>query len=188
MPRSSSTDGAWLPPGDPEKAAWLAGQAGRVSHDGESVYAAQVVAAMEAAAYTEPDMSRIMETGLAQVPEDSTIRRVARELQNQREKSDSWEDGFQLLHQSYGYDKFMGECHVVPNHGVILMTLRYAPDSLQKALMIVNTSGWDTDCNSGNIGCIMGIHLGLQGFEGGPTTGIRFATRSISPRPTGRVA
>lgn len=155
-------------PGDPEKAAWLAGQAGHVSHDGESVYASQVVAAMESAAYTEPDMARIMEVALSQVPQGSTIRRMATALQDQRVKSEKWEDGYNLLLDSYGYDKYKGQCHVVPNHGLILMTLLYAPDSFQKAMMIVNTSGWDTDCNSANIGCIMGIHLGLDAFEGGP--------------------
>ena len=40
-------------PGDPEFAADLARRAGSVSHDGEAVYAAQVVAAMEAQAFVE---------------------------------------------------------------------------------------------------------------------------------------
>ena len=155
-------------PGDPERAAWFAGQAGRVSHDGESVYAAQVIAALEAAAYTEPDMAQMLETAFRQIPSDSLIRRLADELRNQRARGDRWENGYQLLHDSYGYDKFKGGCHVVPNHGLILMTLLYAPDSLQNALMIVNTAGWDTDCNSANVGCIMGIHLGLSGFDTGP--------------------
>ena len=34
--------------------------------------------------------------------------------------------------------------------------------------MIVNTSGWDTDCNSGNVGCLLGIKNGLAGLEDGP--------------------
>jgi hypothetical protein len=33
-------------------------------------------------------------------------------------------------------------------------------------MMIVNTSGWDTDCNSGNLGCLLGIRDGLAAFEG----------------------
>ncbi len=41
-----------------------------------------------------------------------------------------------------------------------------AEDNFQKALMITNTSGWDTDCNSANIGCLMGIKLGLKGIDG----------------------
>ena len=34
--------------------------------------------------------------------------------------------------------------------------------------MIVNTAGWDTDCNSGNVGCLIGVMHGLKGLEGGP--------------------
>jgi hypothetical protein len=35
-------------------------------------------------------------------------------------------------------------------------------------MMIVNTAGWDTDCNSGNVGCILGIKNGLKGLRSGP--------------------
>ena len=41
-------------------------------------------------------------------------------------------------------------------------------DDFQQAQMIVNTSGWDTDCNAGNVGCLLGIMLGLDGLEAGP--------------------
>jgi hypothetical protein len=34
--------------------------------------------------------------------------------------------------------------------------------------MIANTAGWDTDCNSGNVGCLMGIKNGLAGIDAGP--------------------
>ena len=34
--------------------------------------------------------------------------------------------------------------------------------------MIVNTCGWDTDCNSGNVGCLLGIKNGLAGLDAGP--------------------
>src|SRR5580765_2043727 len=42
-------------PGDPELAAQLAWKAGSVSHDGEALYDAQMIAAMEAQAYVESD-------------------------------------------------------------------------------------------------------------------------------------
>ncbi|HEV2065374.1 MAG TPA: ADP-ribosylglycohydrolase family protein, partial [Thermomicrobiales bacterium] len=56
----------------------------------------------------------------------------------------------------------------VPNHALIIHSLLHGDDDFQKSLMIVNTSGWDTDCNSGNVGCILGIKNGLAAFEGGP--------------------
>ena len=44
---------------------------------------------------------------------------------------------------------------MVPNHALIIMSLLFGDDDFQKTLMIVNTAGWDTDCNSGNVGCIL---------------------------------
>ena len=79
-----------------------------------------------------------------------------------------WRGARELLDEYYGYDKYGGNCHMVPNHGLIIMSLLYGDDDLQKSLMIVNTSGWDTDCNSGNVGCLLGIKNGLTGLERGP--------------------
>ena len=47
---------AMIYPGDPERAADFARRAGSVSHDGEAIYGAQVVAAIEAPAFVEPDI------------------------------------------------------------------------------------------------------------------------------------
>ena len=35
----------------------------------------------------------------------------------------------------------------------MIMALLYAPDNFAQAQTIVCTSGWDTDCNAGNVGC-----------------------------------
>jgi len=74
----------------------------------------------------------------------------------------------QLIQQHYGYDKYGGGCHIIPNHALVILALLYGSDSFQHALTIVNTSGWDTDCNSANVGCLMGIRLGLAGMNAGP--------------------
>ena len=57
---------------------------------------------------------------------------------------------------------------MVPNHALIIHALLHGDDDFQKSLMIVNTCGWDTDCNSGNVGCLLGIKNGLAGLETGP--------------------
>ncbi len=57
---------------------------------------------------------------------------------------------------------------MVPNHALIIHSLLHGDDDFQKSLMIVNTCGWDTDCNSGNVGCLLGIKNGLAGIEAGP--------------------
>ena len=57
---------------------------------------------------------------------------------------------------------------MVPNHALIILGLLYGDDDFQRSLMIVNTAGWDTDCNSGNVGCLLGIKNGLAGIDAGP--------------------
>ena len=159
---------AMVSPGQPELAARLAEQAATVSHDGEAVHAAKLLAAMEAEAFVSDDVEHLLEVGLSVIPKDSLIARLISDVRHWRAELPEWRDCRQRIQDHYGYDKFPGNCHVVPNHALIIMSLLYAPDDLQKALMIVNTSGWDTDCNSGNLGCLLGIKLGLAGVDAGP--------------------
>lgn len=157
-----------IAPGDPALAADLARRAASVSHDGEAIYGAQVVAAMEAQAFFEPRIDALLDTGLSVIPNDSLIYRLINDLREWRAKYTAWRDTFQRIVENYGYDKYGGNCHIVPNHALIIMALLHCDDSFSKALSIVNTAGWDTDCNSANVGCIMGIKNGLAGLEDGP--------------------
>jgi ADP-ribosylglycohydrolase len=159
---------AMVAPGQPALAARLAEQAAKVSHDGEAVHAAILIAAMESEAFVSDDIMHLIEVGLSMIPRDSLIARLIADLRRWHAELPDWRDCRQRIEDHYGYDKFPGHCHVVPNHALIIMSLLYAPDDLQRALMIVNTSGWDTDCNSGNVGCLLGIKLGLDGLNAGP--------------------
>ncbi len=51
--------------------------------------------------------------------------------------------------------------------------------------MVCNTSGWDTDCNSGNLGCLLGIKNGLAGIDTGPDWRGPFADRLYLPTADG---
>src|ERR671921_844630 len=53
-----------IAPGDPELAADFARKAASVSHDGEAIYGAQVIAAIEAAAFVEPDINKLIDTAV----------------------------------------------------------------------------------------------------------------------------
>jgi ADP-ribosylglycohydrolase len=161
---------AMVSPGNPEQAAYLAEQAGRVSHDGESVHAAKLLAAMEAQAFVEADVERLLDVGLQFVAADCLIRRVVDDVRGWHagDNGNDWERTRALIAERYGYDKFKGNCHVVPNHALIILATLYGGDSFQTAMRIANTAGWDTDCNAGNVGCLFGIRTGLAGIDAGP--------------------
>lgn len=159
---------AMVAPRQPQLAARLAEQAGKVSHDGESVYAAMLWAAMEAEAFGSSDIDHLLDTGLAQIPRDSLIAKLISDIRAWHKANPDWRDTRQQIEAKYGYDKYPGNCHVVPNHALMVMAVLYAPHDFQQAQMIVNTSGWDTDCNAGNVGCLLGIMNGLDGLDEGP--------------------
>jgi ADP-ribosylglycohydrolase len=156
---------AIVAPGNPALAARLAEQAARVSHDGAAVDAAKLWAAMEAEAFVCGDVERLIEVGLAQVAPDSPIARVVADIGDWRKRYPDWREAREAIEARYGYDKHPGHCHVVPNHALMIMALLYAPDDFTRAQTIVCTSGWDTDCNAGNVGCLMGAMLGLEGID-----------------------
>ena len=172
-------------PGDPELAADFARRAGSVSHDGEAIYGAQVIAAMEAQAFVESDLDRLIDTAVALIPKDSIIYRMIADIREWRERESDWRKARELLVAEYGYDKYGGNCHIVPNHGLIILSLLYSEDSFQKSQMIVNTAGWDTDCNAANVGCIMGIKNGLEGIDAGADFRTPVADRLYIPTADG---
>jgi ADP-ribosylglycohydrolase len=155
-------------PGDPALAADLARRAGSVSHDGEAIYGAQVVAAMEAQAFVEPDINRLIDCGVSFIPKDSIIYRMIEDIREWHAREEDWRKTREQIAEEYGYHRYGGNCHIVPNHALIIHALLHGEGDFQRSLMIINTSGWDTDCNSGNVGCLLGIKLGLEGIDVGP--------------------
>jgi ADP-ribosylglycohydrolase len=176
---------AMVAPGDPAKAADLARRAASVSHDGEAIYGAQVLAAMEALAFVEPDLNTLIDTAVTLIPKDCTIYRMISDIREWHAEFADWRTAREHIAGHYGYDKYPGNCHMVPNHGLIILGLLYGGDDFQKALMITNTSGWDTDCNSGNVGCLLGIKNGLAGINAGPDWRGPVADRMYLPTADG---
>ncbi|NIM96013.1 MAG: ADP-ribosylglycohydrolase family protein [Anaerolineales bacterium] len=159
---------AMVAPGDPALAADLARRAASVSHDGEAIYAAQVLAAMEAQAFVESDIQQLIDTGLSCIPNDSIIFRMIEDIREWHAVEPDWHKTRTKIADNYGYDKYGGNVHVVPNHALIILGFLYGNDDFQESMKVVNTAGWDTDCNSGNLGCLLGIKNGLTGLECGP--------------------
>lgn len=156
---------AMVAPGDPAFAADLAERAASVSHDGESRYAAMAWAAMEAAAFVEADLKKLIAVGLSVIPADSALRRMIAELLDLRAAEPDWRVARERFAAVYNYQTCPGACHVLPNHGLMILALLYGGDDFSETLSIVNSCGWDTDCNSGNVGCLMGIKNGLSAID-----------------------
>ena len=176
---------AMVAPGDPERAVDLARRAASVSHDGEAIYGAQALAAMESLAFIESDLSQLLDVATRFIPRDSVIARLYGDLREWHARDGDWRRTRERIVAQYGYDRYGGNCHMVPNHALILLGLLYSADNFQQAMTIVNTSGWDTDCNAGNLGCLLGIRGGLPALETGPDWRTPIADRLFLPTTDG---
>jgi len=158
---------AMVAPGNPELAADLAGRAASVSHGGEAIYAAQVLAAMEAQAFVESDINKLLDVGVSFIPKDSVIYHMIEDIREWHAAVPDWHEGRKKMAGIYNTENYGGNCHMVPNHGLIILGLLYGDSDFNKSMLVVNTAGWDTDCNSGNLGCLLGIKDGLDTFDNG---------------------
>lgn len=153
-------------PGNPARAADMARKAASVTHDGNAIYGAMFVAACIAAAFEEQSIQRIMDKGLSFLPVDCEYRRaVEAVLAFERAHPSDWRACYAYVRAHWGYDKYPGVCHVIPNAAVMALAMAYGAGDFSKTLCICNMCGWDTDCNVGNVATIMGVCCGLEGID-----------------------
>lgn len=152
----------WVNPGNPERAAKMSAMAASVAHDGDGLNGARFCAAALAQAFVAGSIEEIVETALQQIEPRSTYARVARAVIDfHRAHPDDWRACRDMLGAEWGYDRYPGVCHIIPNAGVTVMAIVYGQGDMPRTAEIATMAGWDTDCNAGNAAAIVGT---FQGF------------------------
>ncbi len=157
-------------PGNPEKAAAYAAMAASVSHDGNGLHGARFIASLISMAFkvdTNCSIADMIEDALALLPEESEYTRVVeavRDFHRNHKRPEQWRDALTFLHSFFGYDKYPGVCHIIPNSGVVALALYYGNGDFARTVEIATMCGWDTDCNAGNVGTILGVLNGPKGI------------------------
>ncbi|MDX8291234.1 ADP-ribosylglycohydrolase family protein [Metabacillus indicus] len=150
-------------PGHPEKAADYAAKAASVSHDKNGIYGARFIAACIAAAFNASDIHEVIARALTTIPEESTYAKIAGEvLDFHWEHPGDFRACRDFLEVNWGYDKYPGVCHIIPNAGVCILAMLYGEGSFARTIEIAAMCGWDTDCNAGKIGTVAGVLYGTR--------------------------
>ncbi|MGD6894485.1 ADP-ribosylglycohydrolase family protein [Bacillus infantis] len=152
-------------PGNIERAAHYAEMAASVSHDKNGLYGARFMAACIAKAFETAAVDEVIQAGLSVIPGDSLYSKVVEAVMNcYQENTDDFRACLRYLHEDWGYDKYTGICHIIPNAGVCALALLYGEGDFARTIEIAAMCGWDTDCNAGNVGTIVGVMNGLEGI------------------------
>ncbi|HWV00656.1 MAG TPA: ADP-ribosylglycohydrolase family protein [Devosia sp.] len=155
----------WVNPGNPGRAANMSAMAASVAHDGDGLNGARFCAAAIAQAFVASSIEEIVETGLRQIDPGSTYAKVARAvIEFHRAQPGDWRACRAMLAAEWGYDRYPGVCHIIPNAGVTVMAIVYGGGDAPRTAEIATMAGWDTDCNAGNAASIVGT---FQGFTPG---------------------
>ncbi len=152
-------------PDNPNRAAEYAKMAASVSHDGNGIYGAVFITALISMAFSMKDIPEMIGKALELIPEDSEYVRVVKAVRDFHiSNPGDWRACRDFLTSNFGYDKYPGVCHIIPNSGVIALALYYGKGDFARTIEIATMSGWDTDCNAGNAGTILGVMVGPGGI------------------------
>jgi hypothetical protein len=153
----------WVNPGNPAKAAQMSAMAASVAHDGDGLNGARFCAAAIAAAFEAGSVDEIVAAALSTIDAGSTYAGVTQAVIDFfKANPDDWRACRDMLEAQWGYDRYPGVCHIIPNAGVTVMSILYGKGDLPRTVEIATMAGWDTDCNAGNAGAIVGTFQGLQ--------------------------
>lgn len=154
-------------PGNPQKAADFAEKMISVSHDKDGIYGGKFITACISGAYISTSIEDILNYGLSVIPTNChyayVVKQIVKFYNNDREKK--WQNCLKFIQDNFGYDKYPGNCHIIPNAAIIILSLLYGNDDYSLSQKICNTCGWDTDCNAGNLGAILGVYLGIEKID-----------------------
>lgn len=157
----------WIYAGQPSLAAKYAMLSASVSHDGEGLEGAKFIAAAIAKAYVAECIEDVYEMAMAELNKESLYYKLALSVRSfyQNDSEKNWRNCLEYLLENWGYDKYTGVCHIIPNAGVCMMSLLYGAGDFNQTIEISVMAGMDTDCNGGNVGSIIGAFSGRKKID-----------------------
>ncbi|MFX1469356.1 MAG: ADP-ribosylglycohydrolase family protein [Promethearchaeota archaeon] len=178
-----------ITPGCPEIAKKYAEIDGSISHHGIGIEGEVLVAILISQAFFESNIRQNINKAISLLPpaEESLYTQMIKKSMNLYEKYPKdfkkarnvlvrayWRKEIikQLIDSSTDFpversiilNSIVGGVHVLPNIGIIILSLLYGmedkDDPLGRSICIAAMMGLDSDCNCGNIGAIIGAQLG----------------------------
>jgi len=149
----------YLTPGNPELAASLAYQDASLSHTKNGIYGEIFVASVISAALVSDNLNEVLKAGLSQIPANSRISKLVKEVMSWSEESNNWLEVWEMVENHYG--EYHG-VHTLPNLAYVLIALLQGEMDFRKTVAIAVMCGKDTDCNGATAGSIIGALLGKE--------------------------
>ncbi|MCR4855957.1 MAG: ADP-ribosylglycohydrolase family protein, partial [Erysipelotrichaceae bacterium] len=138
---------------DPDLAKQMAQMASSVTHDRNGIQGGIFVAVAITLAMMKEDIHEVIDEALEYLDKDMEYYQTARDIiRFYEENRNDWTLCLKYIQDNYGYDRYPGVCHIIPNMALMIMAMCYGENDFDRTLVMLNRCGWDTDCNCGNVG------------------------------------
>ena len=158
-------------PGDPARAADYGRRDGIVAHAGNGVYGEMFMAAVAAEAFrydavswkgdpkkANADIRRLLEAGLRQIPADCQYAAVVRWVMQMNQDGVPWREALRRI-----AEKYPSPCNpVFGDAGIVCLGLLYGDGDFEKSLCITAMCGQETECDTANVGAVLGCLHGAK--------------------------
>ncbi len=145
---------ACLAPGNPKLAAAYAYEDACLDHAEQGLWAEVWLAAMQAAAFVESDIKKIVQIGFEHIPADAEIRAAIEDTYNWWGASKDWRTVRLQILEKYGHENFT---NVTENMAFTLLALLDGDGDFSRSICTANNCGKDTDCTAATVGALLGI-------------------------------
>ena len=121
-----------------------------------------VAGALSAALSKDPSVDKIIDAGLASIPQKSRLYEAITNVRTWYRENQSWEKTADLLLEKYKKIPCEG---TINNMAVVALGIIAGGLDYTKSITIATMCGLDTDCNAGTVGSIVGGAVGIDGIE-----------------------
>lgn len=155
--------GLWgmLAPADPEQAAWLTRRDAMLDHSGAGIEIAIWLAGLVSGAFVEGDVARLIEAGLALIPEAGRVGHVVRDVVRWQAEYAHWGRTREMLLRSHGTDDIRDGAIAA---GFIALALLHGRGDFAKSVLTAAGCGWSSAATCAAVGTVVGILPGEGGL------------------------
>lgn len=162
-----------MTPGLPNETIKYCDRVGRVMNYGDGLYGGMFVCGMYSAAFFESDPRKLVEAGVACMPEGSGYRAIIEDvIAAHDEHPDDWTQCWRIINEKWDKhdscsDGALSVFNIDArlNGAYIAIGMLYGGGDFGKTLEIATRCGQDSDCNPASAGGVLGVVLGYEGMD-----------------------
>jgi len=162
-----------MTPGMPQQTIELCNKVGRVMNYGDGLYGGMFVCGMYSEGYFEKNVRKVVDAGVACLPEGSGYRAIIEDVISMHEKQpDDWKECWRAINEKWDKHESCPDGSLSPfnidarlNGAYVAIGMLYGEGDCAKTLEISTRCGQDSDCNPASAAGVLGVMAGYNALD-----------------------